>query len=163
MLIVGDYTCIDAARDCITDLKVYNLSSLVEGYTQLTNLIPNRGVYLGDDDYSIRYCNYIWNNDNVYLSFMTIMLNLYEGNDVYLIVTRNEFYDNLTESLLTIIKNRYGYCGLIINEKEDLKWITTNYDFGRFTEYGLIVLDNDRIKFMSILAANNMIKEEDYD
>jgi len=148
MLIVGDHKCVGCLPPHI---KVYNISSLLEGYTKL-NILPYTVKYSDEKEFDLDYALYILNNDNVFFDMMKIIYNLYIGNDVYLLVTIDQFSEIVTESLLKFIQQRYGYIGNRVNEPEDLMALVP----GDFTLFGVFNLDQDKERF-SFLIANTIL------
>lgn len=145
MLLVGDIRCLP---DYIEKFTILNLSSLVEGF-QRVHLVPSIPTqYNNDKEFDIAYSNYIFSNDSVFIEFMKIIYPLYIGQDVFLLVSRNEnTYDLITESLCKLIQQRYGYNYQLLNNKEDINY----YDDSNFSIYGLQTLDLDKER-MSYLA-----------
>lgn len=141
MLLAGDYNCIPD----IENLQIYNLSSLLEGYPSLGILPPvNHVDYMNELEFDISYSNYIMNNDTIFFEFFSkVIYPLYNGLDVFLIVTRNIFYDRITESLFKFIQQRYQYLSAIINEEDDIDHINPDIRFGINGIYNLD-LDKDR-------------------
>jgi len=154
MLLAGDYTCIPDMKN----LHVYNLSSLVEGYPKVDILPPVTQIdYMDELGFDISYSNYIMTNDNVFFEFFSkIIYPLYNGIDIYLIITRNIFYDRITESLFKFIQQRYGYLCAIINEVSDIEDL--NPDIG-FTTAGIFNLDIDKERFSLMYTYNNMTSD----
>lgn len=148
MLLAGDHNCIPDMNNLI----VYNLSSLIEGYP-LLDILPsvNSVDYMDDLNFDIVYSNYIMTNDNVFYEFFCkIIYPLYNGIDIYLIIRRDFFYDNITESLFKFIQQRYGYLGAIIGEIEDLDYINPDIGFGQTGLEGIFNLDMDKERFTNI-------------
>ncbi len=144
MLIVGDHKCVGVLSPHI---KVYNLSSLLEGYPKL-NILPYSVRYSDEKEFDLDYALYILNHDNVFFDMMRIIYNLYIGNDVYLLVTIDQFSEIVTESLLKFIQQRYGYIGNRVNEPEDLMTLVP----GDFTLFGVFNLDQDKERFSFLIT-----------
>ncbi|MCK9198843.1 MAG: hypothetical protein M0P49_04500 [Bacilli bacterium] len=144
MLIVGDHKCVG----CLSPhIKIYNVSSLLEGYIKL-NILPYTVRYSDEKEFDLAYALYILEHDNVFFDMMRIIYNLYIGNDVYLLITVDQFSEIVTESLLKFIQQRYGYIGNRINDPEDLGTLVP----GDFTLLGVFNLDQDKERFSYIIA-----------
>lgn len=132
---------------------VYNLSSLREGYYTLRLLLPpievGRGV---DREFDTNYYQYILSNDYVFAEFFQIVYNLYTGVDVFLLVADTGWSENILESLLKIIQQRYGYNAVQIESDEDYIYAYNNMDFS-FTPYGLYNLDQDKDRFTRVIES----------
>ena len=121
MLLIGDVRCLP---DFIDKFLILNLSSLVEGFPRV-HLVPSVTTqYDNDKEFDIAYANYIFSNDNIFMEFMKIIYPLYTGNDVFLLVSRNEnTHDIITESLCKLIQQRYGYNYQLLNDVSDINYI----------------------------------------
>ncbi len=148
MLIIGDHKCVGYLSPHI---KIYNVSSLLEGYTRL-NILPYTVKYSDEKEFDLDYALYILNNDNVFFDMMKIIYNLYIGNDVYLLVTIDQFSEIVTESLLKFIQQRYGYIGNRVNDPEDFGTLVP----GDFSLLGVFNLDYDKERF-SYLITNRIL------
>lgn len=148
MLLVGSIKCLP---EDFGKFLILNLSSLVEGFPKV-HLVPSvQTQYNNDKEFDIAYANYIFSNDYAFMEFMKIIYPLYEGKDVFLLVSRNEdTYDIVTESLCKLIQQRYGYNYQLLNDKEDINY----YDDSGFSIYGLQILDQDKER-MTYIAVNN--------
>lgn len=138
---------------------VYNLTSLKEGYNRLRLLVPpnNLGKFT-DRDFDIVYANYIFGNNYVFAEFFQIIYNLYIGLDVFIIYSESDWSENILESLLKLIQQRYGYNAVLINSDEDYIYAKNNFNIDFAPGYGLYNLDQDKERFsffVSELAANN--------
>ena len=100
---------------------MYNLSSMREGFISLQALIPPNTIgRLTDREFDIAYANYIMSNDTLFCIFFQIVYNLYIGKDVFIIVSTEDWSENLLESLLKLIQQRYGIRSYIINDICDI-------------------------------------------
>ena len=148
MLMYGTY------ENQIDSGLVFNLTSLREGYERLSLLIPpNQIGHLFGRDFDISYMNYIFGNDAVFYQFFScIIMPLYNNTDVYLIVSKDDWSENLIESLMKLIQQRYGYNGVEINCQEDyLYYINQAKDIPEFNPYfGLQNLDIDKERYSYI-------------
>ena len=130
---------------------VYNLTSLREGFNNLRLLLPPREVgRCVDRDFDIQYYQYILNNDYVFCEFFQIVYNLYLGIDVFIIASEEDWSENILESLLKIIQQRYGYNSVKIDTDEDYIFARNSMDF-RFSPPGLYNLDQDKDRFAAIV------------
>lgn len=139
---------------------MYNLSSMREGFISLQALIPPNTIgRLTDREFDIAYANYIMSNDTLFCIFFQIIYNLYIGKDVFIIVSTEDWSENLLESLLKLIQQRYGYNAVFINTEADYLYAATSMNFGFAPGYGIFNLDQDKERFTTIIEqyriANN--------
>ena len=145
MLLIGDHNTIPYGM--IDDLVVYNLFSLKEGLDNL-NLIPSIRMDYNSKEFDRLYAQNIISNDDTFIELMRIVYPLYEGKNVYLVTTLNDLFDGLTESILKLIQDRYGYNYSIINSYEDIQYLDDDSDFSL---NGLFNLDHDKERMSYIL------------
>ena len=95
---------------------IFNLTSMVEDYMPLRLLIPPNDLGRSTErDFDIAYANYIMNTDMAFVELFKIIYNLYMGVDVFLAVDDDqEWAENILESLLKLIQQRYGYNAIYI-------------------------------------------------
>lgn len=158
MLIVGDYRLIPVVQ--INNFNVYNLSGLVEGYQRLFNLIPPDMAsvdFMDENVFDSQYYNYIFNNDTVFFDFMQVIMDLYYGENVFILVTQDDgYFDKITESLLRIIYTRYGYVSYTLNDPEDFTDDMLISDQTGFSIPGLQCLDVDKDRYSYLYQAQVM-------
>lgn len=167
MLFIGDYLSIPKGelldnlnRKC--NLVVFNFSSFVEGVPQLTNLLPHGLDTSTEEQFDETYFSYIFVNDFAFIDMMYIIMEIYKGNHIYLIINKTPFYDRLIESFVEILKQRYGIIPYFINDVTDYEAILQHDDQTTFSTQGLINADIDRQRFLTLLYAHGIIKEEEY-
>lgn len=127
---------------------IFNIASLKEGYNRLSLLTPpNHMGYTTDREFDINYMNYIFNNDSVFVEFFMIVYYLYIGKDVYLLYSIEDWSENIIESLLKLVQQRYGLNAYCVNSDEDYTYcrLNDNTEFNR--EWGLYNLDQDKERF----------------
>lgn len=139
---------------------MYNLSSMREGFISLQALIPPNTIgRLTDREFDIAYANYIMSNDTLFCIFFQIVYNLYIGKDVFIIVSTEDWSENLLESLLKLIQQRYGYNAVLINTEADYLYAVTSMNFEFAPGYGIFNLDQDKERFTTLIEqyriANN--------
>ena len=139
---------------------MYNLSSMREGFISLQALIPPNTIgRLTDREFDIAYANYIMSNDTLFCIFFQIIYNLYIGKDVFIIVSTEDWSENLLESLLKLIQQRYGYNAVLINTEADYLYAVTSMNFEFAPGYGIFNLDQDKERFATLIEqyriANN--------
>ena len=139
---------------------MYNLSSMREGFISLQALIPPNTIgRLTDREFDIAYANYIMSNDTLFCIFFQIIYNLYIGKDVFIIVSTEDWSENLLESLLKLIQQRYGYNAVLINTEADYLYAANSMNFGFAPGYGICNLDQDKERFTTLIEqyriANN--------
>lgn len=148
MLIVGDYNSIPGYENpgISENMLVFNFSGYDMKCRRLDVYPPSNMNFLDDKEYDINYANYILNNDNIFCNLFDIIYLLYEGVNIYILVTRTPNVDIINESLLKFIQQRYGYNYQLINGKYDIN----EYDYSNFSLSGLVNFDNDRKRYISI-------------
>lgn len=123
--------------------SVFSITSLNESLPVLHLVPPQQLGYLSSYEFDVAYYNYIINNnDMIFAEFFVIIQNLCCGRDVLLVFSNDDWSENLAESLLKIIQQRYGYNGVFINSMEDYIQ-ANNMEFNFNREWGLINLDQD--------------------
>ena len=152
MIIFGEVSSIP---DDEPDLLIYNLSSLMEGFVPVAILPPSTQMnYSNEKEFDYLFMNYILNNDSIFFEFFSKIMNpIYYGFDVFILVSRNMFFDMITESLMTFIDQRYGYKCAMINEKSDYDYVdkcTT------FTTAGIYNFDIDKARYTNLYVAANI-------
>ena len=158
MLITTTSKLVPEVLEIFPDTSILNLSSLNERFPRVALMPPPNLHFMNDEIFDENYFYYIFNNDLVFMELMKIIIPLYHGNNVCLLVTQNEVFDKITESLLKLIQQRYGYNGIVINEAEDLLMFDTLvYEDGEFSLPGLAMLDIDkeRFSYLSLSLQNN--------
>lgn len=142
------------AQNVIATGNVYNLTSMKEGYMRLSTLIPpnNLGRLTGRD-FDLAYADYIFNNDMVFIEFFHIIYSLYIGTDVYIIISEtDDWSENLIESLLKLIQQRYGYNACKINSLDDYIYFYNLPNSSEFDIYfGIKNLDMDKERYTYIM------------
>lgn len=137
-------------KDTGLSFIIYNLSSLFEKYEPVNILIDNNLMIDYDSkDFDMIYYNYIFENDYVFKEFMTkIIMNLYNGNNVLILVSNNYIFQSITESLIKILQQRYNILSNIVNDISDIPFIK---DYTQFGDIGSISnLDTDRARLCSM-------------
>lgn len=149
MLIFGKTDCLNYFTEQFpkSDPLVLNFSSLREGY-DVVDLLPKVRFQLDDSqEFDISYANYILNNDYQFIQLMKIIYPLYEGRDVYVLISNTNFYDILNESIFKLIQQRYGYISNEVHSEEDILYLKE----GSFSVQGLYNLDLDRLRLIGLL------------
>lgn len=133
-----------------TDTVVFNFNSLREGFIELNLLPVNNLGAISEYDFDIKYMQYIFNDNFLFIQFMAPIQTLFAGKDVFIVYdyTMNRVWeDNLIESLLKMIQTRYGIFACKVMYPEDyLSAEETDINRG----YGIINYDEDMRRYMSI-------------
>lgn len=148
---------------------VYNLTSMREGLYNLSTLIPPNeiGRFEGRD-FDLAYANYILMNDFVFVEFFGIIYALYNNADVYIVISEDDWSENLVESLFKLIQQRYGYNGVKINSFDDYLFLVNSSNSGEFSSFDFYIrnLDEDKERYsllttvLRIRNGENVIKNE---
>ncbi len=142
MLSYGNSSCLS-----FVDGRIFNISGMIEGYENIQCLIPpNQIGRLTDRDFDIAYVNWILNNDVVFVQFFRVIQALYGGEDVFIIIDDADWSENLIESFMKVIQQRYGYNGFHVKTFEDYMFAKNNIEFG-FDDRLLINLDQDKERY----------------
>lgn len=131
------------------DVFIYNLTSMAEEFCTLPSLIPPNNLPRSTErDFDIAYAQYIFSVEQAFIEFFCIIYNLYIGIDVFLVVDQDqEWTENILESLLKLIQQRYGYVAVMVLDDNDYIW-TKNNGVGNFAPgFGLYNLDQDKERF----------------
>lgn len=132
---------------------ILNFTSLNEKFERLYLIPPNQLGANNEYDFDMKYMNWIFANDNVFLEFMKIIMNLYIANDVFLVISQDDEWSRiLIESLLKLIQQRFGINAVEINNIEDYY----NANDTEFEDYGIANLDIDKQRFSELLATVNI-------
>lgn len=133
---------------------VFNLTSYKEGFNRLNLLVPpNELGYFTDRNFDIAYMNYIMGNDVVFCQFFWIIYNLYIGNDVFIIANPADWSENILESLLKLIQQRYGYNAVKIDSDKDYIYAMNYFNPGFAPNYGIYNLDQDKERFSYLMES----------
>ena len=121
MLLIGDYRSLPYAKE---KFVILNLSSLAEGFPRV-HLVPSVTANYDDDkQFDLAYANYIFSNDSIFMEFMKIIYPLYTGQDVFLLVSRNEnTHDIITESLCNLYQKHHSIIDNYIHNVVELIYI----------------------------------------
>lgn len=133
----------------IIESRVFNFTSLLEGVPRLFNLVPPFNMAYDAKDFDIMYYNYIMNNDNVFCELMSIMSNLYEDNNVIILIGNEDEF--VSESLQKLIQERYGIIAYRIEDIDDIPTV----DKTEFDINGVFNIDQDMDRYSILLLRNN--------
>ncbi len=131
----------------------YNLSHYYAEMPTLNMLIPSiqsipEDILNGDcsdASFDQSYHNFIFTNDQAFIQFMNIIVPAFTNPDclVQVTVTDNDYANAITESLIKLIQQRYGYNAYIINDVDDFMYAEES----DFSIPGLFVIDQDLMRF----------------
>ena len=142
------------------NIVVFNLTSFKEGLPSLINLVPHYQEHFNTLDelqFDINYAQYVLSSIPAFNELMFIMMNLYDMRDVYITVSKqNWYYESINESLMKLIQQRYGYNYFEINTVEDYEYAkSADYNDYSFNVQGIFNLDQDKELFIR----NRVIEE----
>lgn len=126
---------------------VFNFTGLSESYQQLHLLPPKQLGGNSEYEFDLNYFHYVIDNENVFMEFMKLILLLYEGKNIFLVISNDMWSLILIESLCKIIQQRYGINAIKIESAEDLYYAEES----DFTDYGLFNLDQDKEKYLYLM------------
>ena len=133
--------------------KILNFCSLNEQYPRLHllppmdfRMMPVSNPEMAEYEFDIRYANWLLQDSNAFIDLMQIVFSLYQGYDVFLLVSDDINLEAYTQSLLKFIQQRYGYNGFYITCIEDL----FNAEDQVISGIGAVNLhdDNERLAYM---------------
>ncbi len=130
----------------INNMMIYSLASFREGFIKLNTLVPPNEIgRFSDRDFDIVYANYILNNEYTFTEFFQIIYNLY--------INEMDFAENIIESMMKFIQQRYGYNGIKIDSDDDFIYAQNNY-IGSFAPgFGIYNLDIDKERFSYLIES----------
>lgn len=143
----------------LSDIKIYNLSSLISiykgSYYDITSLITNMKNILNNNilniintpEFDILYMQYIFQNNDAFINFMKPLFDHYNGYHVAILVEFDQYRDNITESLIKIIQQRYSIISWIIRSYDDISCIKNYLP----QPLGIQNLDIDISRFLSMV------------
>ena len=147
----------------IKNPTVVNLSSYYGGYIDISNLITtiskipnNTGMKINEYIYSpafdYNFASAVINDPYLFSSLMLIMTKCYEGENIVILVSRDEYRDAVMESLIKLIQVRYGYNCWIIENEDDLECAKES----NFTPAGVMNINADIFRFQQMYIAANV-------
>lgn len=164
MLMYGSSIMADYVFDR-PNTKIYNLTSLAERYApyRIPLSPPNSLGSRNEYEFDVNYMNWIMDNDQNFCTFMTMIVDLYNGIDIFIVVDLDDWSQVITESLLKLIQQRYGIVAVIINDVDDLLYAE---DSGFAEGYGLYNIDTDieryNYLYQNYVVKAGMVKADDY-
>ncbi len=144
---------------------IYNITSFREGLNRL-NLLPplDKRLFINNArEFDILYAEWIFSNDAQFFDFFKIVFDLYSGKDVYLVMDDAEWSENILESILKLIQQRYGYNGTLITDYPSYIYAQNNISSNFDPMFGISNLDQDKDRYTSILVRSNprLLKNEE--
>lgn len=147
----------------VQDFRIYNFSSLKEVGKPLFMMPPNDLGAISEYDFDCKYAQYIMMNDQVFFNMLCMMMDIYNGTDVFILIADEEesFFNPdvsswnsiLIESLLKFIQQRYGINGTLIEGPDDLNCL----EFAEFSDFGLYNFDEDKERFSMLIEYNRIV------
>lgn len=137
---------------------LYNLTSMREGFNRLTYLVPPNSLgHFTDRDFDIAYMQYVLSNDNAFCDLFRIIYNLYIGNDVFILASAEDWSENILESLLKLIQQRYGYNAVKITCDDDYIFAKNNMLTDFAPGFGVYNLDQDKYRFSILIESYRLM------
>lgn len=150
MLMYGPSKCLQFIDT--SSFMIFNFTGMTEGFRSIQALIPPNELGRFDSyEFDVNYANYIMMNNSIFLVFFQIIEALYIGLQVYIISDEANWSENLIESLLKLIQQRYGYNGYCVREDEDVMFALQRDNEGFNTSYGIANLDQDKARYEYLL------------
>lgn len=139
-------------RDLLnTNSIIFNMNANVSTFVPVY-LMPPQGMIYTSLEFDNEYINLILTNDHYFLQLMRIMIPLRDGHDVYILAYNEEtVFNPITETLMKLIQQRYGYNYQEIHSVDDLNI----FDCSGFTTPGIIQFDEDFKRYEECIKRNN--------
>lgn len=154
MLMYGDYL---AARKVIRkpNTKIYNFTSLNEDFTQRLYLLPPNSLGANSEyDFDLKYANWIFNNDNNFIIFMNLVMDIYNNFNVFIVISEDDWSLVLVESLMKLLQQRYGLSSLYVKTEEDILYgDDCEFEVG----FGMANLDQDKERYATLVEYQNYL------
>lgn len=139
----------------IKQVIIYNLSSYYDA-PRLNFLLPSP-EYIPEDqltgdcntpNFDMAYHNFIITNNNAFKQFMELVIPANQSPDIliYIMIKHSPYCDAISESLMKLIQQRYGYNVYFINEPDDFLYV----DEPTFSIPGLFTYDKDLLRYQSL-------------
>lgn len=135
----------------------YNLSSYYSDVPTLNMLIPS-SEYIAEElmegdcslpVFDIEYHKFIFENNEAFMQFMNLIIPVFGSPEVLvqILINQSEFRDIITESLIKLIQQRYGYNAYIVNEVDDFLYTEES----SMSIPGLFIMDQDLYRWRSLM------------
>lgn len=138
------------SEDLSSEMIILNLSSPIEKYNKLRNLLNFKFNTMNDKEFDMNYYKFIMTNTNAFLDLMKIIINIYYGKDVVILIGSDRNYDDIPESLSKLISERYGLLPFMIFEEDDMSILNRFINDG-FSVQGLNNFDRDKVRYISLM------------
>lgn len=126
------------------NLVIFNISSLNEQFPRLYLIPPMELGRNNDYQFDMNYANWIMYNDPVFIQLMSIMSNVYNGFDVFITISEEDWSEDMIDSLMKFIQERYGVVGAHVTSIEDYYCIS---DVEFIEGMGLLNIQTDMERF----------------
>jgi hypothetical protein len=145
------------------NMLLFNLTGFREGFDPLRILPGDRSIFYqgGERVSDVLLLNYIYNSDVIFFEFFSkIIYPFYCGLDIVIIVHSGGIYDEVTESVMKIIQQRYGYnCSQVITE-DDLDYIDRD---SSMDINGIYNFDIDKQRYLGLNARAEGVPKSNMD
>ena len=137
--------------------RIYNMGCPVEMGINVMHLIPSLRT-INEKDFDIQYANMLIGNNNLFITYMQIIFDIYLGNDVFVLVFNGsgDYTDLVLESLIKFIQQRYGIISNSISSIEDVNTLVES----EFTVAGLYNLDIDKHRYTILTTDFSILAKE---
>ena len=132
---------------------VYNCTGMNQNIENLNIMPPYECALYKEEEFARNYIRYIYSNDNIFFEFISkVILNLYQGKNVYLVTS--SLLPDIPDTLSTLLSDRYGYVSNTINDIED--WSTVVE--GSFMPECMRFLDADLQRYRELFIKFNGVE-----
>lgn len=145
-LVFGDHTCLYGLSKSKDNWVILNFNSYLEGYDKVNLLVPSYNDVINpmeNKNFDIQYSNFILTDNYAFMEFMKIIMPLYMGASVFVLISKDDIFEYLSESLQKLIQTRYGLIPAVINEPDDLEYVEDT----SFNIFGVANLDIDKERY----------------
>lgn len=141
---------------------VYNFTSTAEYIPRLDLLPPREIVTMNEYEFDLAFSRFVLEDNNHFNALMQIIYSLYNGDDVFVAISNlsEPYLNNLNESLMKLIQQRYGYNANRVNFAEDILYIDSCD--GEFSFDGLMIFDQDRERYVYNMEMTKAAEDRGY-
>ena len=134
---------------------IYNINSNTTDFHRIY-LMPNMGmINVSSPEFDNMYISTILSSDYYFCNFMEISIPLYRGRDVFLLIyDEDTVFNPITEVLVKLIQQRYGYRYIMASSYTDVL-DAINQGQTLFTTPGIINFDSDFNRYQELLVKYN--------
>lgn len=131
---------------------VYNLTSFKMGFEKINLAPPYQCTSLEPKFFDMMYAKFILENDSIFSELMKIISPVFEGSNVYILITIGDGWDMITESLQKFLQQRYNIISTICYEPDDYDELGNQVIMNQSSMYNF---NTDRARFLNLFVRTN--------